>query len=56
VEEIQQTARRIGGDHAYPREVEVLASLPKTESGKIQRFKLRAAAATTAAAPPAATG
>lgn len=56
VEEIQQTARRIVGDHAYPREIEVLASLPKTESGKIQRFKLRAAAATTAAAPPAATG
>ena len=35
-------ARRIVGDHAYPREVEVMASLPKTESGKIQRFKLRA--------------
>jgi acetyl-CoA synthetase len=44
VEEIQQTARRIVGDHAYPREVEILASLPKTESGKIQRFRLRARA------------
>jgi acetyl-CoA synthetase len=41
--EIQDTARRILGDHAYPREVEVVESLPKTESGKIQRFKLRAA-------------
>ncbi len=42
VQQIQETARRIVGDHAYPREVEVMASLPKTESGKIQRFKLRA--------------
>jgi acetyl-CoA synthetase len=41
VAQIQETARRIVGDHAYPREVEVMASLPKTESGKIQRFKLR---------------
>ncbi len=40
-QEIQDTARRIVGDHAYPREVEVVDSLPKTESGKIQRFKLR---------------
>jgi len=43
VEEIQEIARRIVGDHAYPREVEVMESLPKTESGKIQRFKLRQA-------------
>jgi acyl-coenzyme A synthetase/AMP-(fatty) acid ligase len=42
VHEIQDTARRIVGDHAYPREVKVIGSLPKTESGKIQRFKLRA--------------
>ena len=40
--EVQDVARRIVGDHAYPREVEVIDSLPKTESGKIQRFKLRA--------------
>ncbi len=40
--EIQAAVRRILGDHAYPREVEVVDSLPKTESGKIQRFKLRA--------------
>ena len=44
VAQIQETARRIVGDHAYPREVEVMVSLPKTESGKIQRFKLRAGA------------
>ncbi len=42
LKEIQGTVRRILGDHAYPREVEIVDSLPKTESGKIQRFKLRA--------------
>jgi acetyl-CoA synthetase len=44
VQEIQDIARRLVGDHAYPREVDVIDSLPKTESGKIQRFKLRALA------------
>jgi acetyl-CoA synthetase len=29
------------GRHQYPREIEFLPSLPKTESGKIQRFLLR---------------
>jgi acetyl-CoA synthetase len=43
VGEVQDIARRMVGDHAYPREVEVIDSLPKTESGKIQRFKLRMA-------------
>jgi acetyl-CoA synthetase len=42
VQEIQDIARRMVGDHAYPREIQVVDSLPKTESGKIQRFKLRA--------------
>jgi acetyl-CoA synthetase len=41
-DEIQAIARRIVGDHAYPREVKVVEGLPKTESGKIQRFRLRA--------------
>ena len=31
---------RLGG-HAYPREIEFPAELPKTPSGKIQRFLLR---------------
>ncbi len=43
IQEIQNTARRIVGDHAYPRDIVITNSLPKTESGKIQRFKLRAA-------------
>jgi len=41
VREIQDTARRLVGNHAYPREVEIVDSLPKTETGKIQRFRLR---------------
>ncbi|WP_276521951.1 hypothetical protein [Geobacillus stearothermophilus] len=31
----------IGNLHEYPREVEFVAELPKTPSGKIQRFILR---------------
>ena len=42
VQEIQDIVRRIVGNHASPREVEVVETLPKTESGKIRRFKLRA--------------
>jgi acetyl-CoA synthetase len=33
------------GAHATPREFSFVAELPKTESGKIQRFKLREQAA-----------
>ncbi|MGB3447930.1 MAG: AMP-dependent synthetase, partial [Xanthobacteraceae bacterium] len=29
------------GRHQYPREIEYVDSLPKTETGKIQRFALR---------------
>jgi acetyl-CoA synthetase len=43
VDEIQDVARQIVGNHAYPREIEFVDVLPKTESGKIQRFKLRGA-------------
>lgn len=31
----------------YPREIEFVASLPRTETGKLQRFKLRESAAST---------
>jgi 2-aminobenzoate-CoA ligase len=27
--------------YKYPREVEFVSSLPRTETGKLQRFKLR---------------
>ncbi len=39
--EIQQMVRARLSTHAYPREVEFVAALPKTPSGKIQRFILR---------------
>ena len=39
--EIQELVRRRLSTHAYPREVEFVDALPKTPSGKIQRFLLR---------------
>ena len=41
-DEIVATVRRLVGAHQYPREVTFVAELPKTTTGKIQRFKLRA--------------
>lgn len=41
VSEIQQHVRTRLSAHAYPREIEFLAELPKTPSGKVQRFVLR---------------
>ena len=43
--EIQDLVRRRLSTHAYPREVEFVAALPKTPSGKIQRFLLRSLSA-----------
>ncbi|MEP6557529.1 MAG: AMP-binding protein [Burkholderiales bacterium] len=40
-EAIQQHVRMRVGAHAYPREVDYLDELPKTPSGKVQRFLLR---------------
>jgi acetyl-CoA synthetase len=40
-DEIVNVVRSRVGRHQYPREIEFLPSLPKTESGKIQRFLLR---------------
>ena len=39
--ELAQFVRRRLSAHAYPREIEFVAELPKTSSGKIQRFLLR---------------
>ena len=39
--EIADVVRTHVGRHQYPREIEFLAELPKTETGKIQRFLLR---------------
>ena len=40
--EIQQLVRQRLSTHSYPREIDFVPSLPKTPSGKIQRFILRA--------------
>ncbi len=40
--ELQQLVRSRLAPHKYPRWIEFVAELPKTATGKIQRFKLRA--------------
>ena len=40
-DELQQHVRQRLSAHAYPREIEFVGELPKTPSGKIQRFLLR---------------
>ncbi|MBA0100996.1 AMP-binding protein [Stenotrophomonas indicatrix] len=42
-QELQQHVRRRLSAHAYPRQVAFVAELPKTPSGKLQRFLLRKA-------------
>ncbi|EWY40196.1 2-aminobenzoate-CoA ligase [Skermanella stibiiresistens SB22] len=39
--ELQAFVKKRIAPYKYPREVEFMASLPRTETGKIQRFKLR---------------
>ena len=41
-EELQGFVKRRLSAHAFPREIEFLNELPKTPSGKVQRFMLRA--------------
>ncbi len=40
-DEIVATVRKLVGAHQYPREIAFVPDLPKTTTGKIQRFKLR---------------
>lgn len=40
-EELQQFVKTRLSAHAYPREIEFVDQLPKTPSGKLQRFILR---------------
>lgn len=42
-ESLKQHVKSVAGPWKYPRWVEVVDDLPKTATGKIQRFKLRAA-------------
>ena len=41
VEELQRLVKTRLAAHAYPREIEFIEQLPKTPSGKLQRFILR---------------
>ncbi len=40
-EQLKQHVKSLLAPHKYPRRIEFLAELPKTATGKIQRFKLR---------------
>jgi acetyl-CoA synthetase len=40
-EEIVELVKRTVGHHQYPREIDLVSELPKTETGKIRRFELR---------------
>ena len=51
-EEIVELVTSRVGRHQYPREVEFVPALPKTETGKIQRFLLRAGSLPAAAPTP----
>ncbi|MEM1162173.1 MAG: hypothetical protein AAGJ28_14655, partial [Pseudomonadota bacterium] len=41
-EALKEHVKDAVGAHKYPRWIEVVDDLPKTATGKIQRFKLRA--------------
>ena len=44
VKELQEFVKKSIAPYKYPRAVEFVAALPRTETGKLQRFKLRLAA------------
>jgi 2-aminobenzoate-CoA ligase len=44
--ELQAFTKRVIAPYKYPRAIEFLAALPRTESGKVQRYRLRQLAAT----------
>jgi acetyl-CoA synthetase len=44
-DELAELVRRDLGRHQYPREIEFIDELPKTQTGKIQRYLLRQRAA-----------
>jgi 2-aminobenzoate-CoA ligase len=50
--ELQEFAKRSIAPYKYPRLVEFVTALPKTNSGKVQRYRLRQVAAARRPAPP----
>jgi 2-aminobenzoate-CoA ligase len=49
VEELQQFVKSEIAPYKYPRAIEFVEQLPRTETGKLQRFKLRQEASSRAA-------
>jgi acetyl-CoA synthetase/medium-chain acyl-CoA synthetase len=43
IKELQEHCKRVTAPYKYPREIEFIAELPKTRSGKIRRVELRQA-------------
>jgi 2-aminobenzoate-CoA ligase len=41
VRELQDFVKQVIAPYKYPRAIEVRTSLPRTETGKLQRFRLR---------------
>jgi acyl-coenzyme A synthetase/AMP-(fatty) acid ligase len=41
VKELQDHVKKTIAPYKYPRAIEFVTALPKTETGKVQRFKLR---------------
>ena len=41
VEALQEHAKQQIAPYKYPREIDFLPELPRTETGKLQRFKLK---------------
>jgi 2-aminobenzoate-CoA ligase len=42
ITELQRWVKEHTAPYKYPRKIEFIKTLPKTDTGKIQRFKLRA--------------
>jgi 2-aminobenzoate-CoA ligase len=53
--ELQSFTKRSIAPYKYPRIIEFADSLPKTPTGKLQRYRLRRQAAGAAASPPTPT-
>jgi 2-aminobenzoate-CoA ligase len=51
--ELQEFVKQRIAAYKYPRSIEFVAALPRTETGKVQRFRLRQMAVERAAAPVA---
>ena len=49
--ELQEFVKATIALYKYPRAVEIRAALPRTETGKLQRFRLRAALAISSRVP-----